>query len=103
MCGACRAAWARQAAPGPGEVSFPGKESRGGVYHHKGWGLRARGLMGIAAWQLQVVVPAASREVCDVENGGADTTHVLAHVPPLILWVVLESDVVGKGWHVFGH
>ena len=52
MCGACRAAsgLARQPAPGPGEVSFPGKESRGGVYHHKGWGLRARGLMDITSW-----------------------------------------------------
>ena len=48
-------------------------------------------------------MPSASREVCDVENGGADTTQVLAHVPLLILWVVLESDVVGLGWHVFGH
>ena len=48
-------------------------------------------------------MPPASREVCNVENGGADTTHVLAHMPLLILCVVLESDVVGEGWHVFGH
>ncbi len=31
------------------------------------------------------------------------TPLMLAHVPLLILCVVLESDVVGKGWHVFGH
>ena len=59
--------------------------------------------MDIVAWWLHVVVPPASREVCNVENGGADTTHVLAHMPLLILCVVLESDVVGKGCHVFGH
>jgi hypothetical protein len=54
------------------------------------------GLMDVAACLLHVVVPPASREVCSVDNGGADTTHVLAHMPLLILCVVLESDVVGK-------
>jgi hypothetical protein len=38
----------------PGEVSFPGKESRGGDYRLKGWGLPhvflVHGLMDIAAW-----------------------------------------------------